>query len=75
MKTEHVNALRNTYKEAIKCMLKLHVDAPLNLSELKFHERLQLQVKQQLSSNCNHLQKNIYSTGKKFENTSFFTCF
>ncbi|XP_033231185.1 uncharacterized protein LOC117182216 isoform X2 [Belonocnema kinseyi] len=43
LKTEHVNALKNTYKEAIKCMLKLHVDAPLNLSELKFHQRLQLQ--------------------------------
>ena len=45
MKTEHILTLRNTYKEAIQCMLKLHVEAPLSLSELNFHQRLQLQVK------------------------------
>ncbi|XP_024943391.1 uncharacterized protein LOC107269877 isoform X2 [Cephus cinctus] len=43
MKTENVIALKNTYKEALHCMLKLHVDAPLNLPELNFHQRLQLQ--------------------------------
>ena len=45
MKTEQVIAMKNVYKEALHCMLKLHVDAPLNLSELNFHRRLQLQVK------------------------------
>ena len=44
MKTEKVIALKNTYKEALHCMLRLHVEAPLNLSELNFHQRLQLQV-------------------------------
>ncbi|XP_058800279.1 uncharacterized protein LOC131669433 isoform X2 [Phymastichus coffea] len=43
MKTEKVIALKNTYREALHCMLKLHVDAPLNLPELNFHQRLQLQ--------------------------------
>lgn len=43
MKTERVISLKNTYKEALHCMLKLHVDAPLNLPELNFHQRLQLQ--------------------------------
>lgn len=32
MRTERVIALKNTYKEALHCMLKLHVDAPLNRS-------------------------------------------
>lgn len=44
MNTEKVIALKNTYKEALHCMLRLHVDAPLNLPELNFHKRLQLQV-------------------------------
>ena len=44
MKTEKIIALKNTYKEALHCMLRLHVDAPLNLPELNFHQRLQLQV-------------------------------
>ncbi|XP_012254971.2 uncharacterized protein LOC105685459 isoform X1 [Athalia rosae] len=43
MKTERVIALKSIYKEALHCMLKLHVDAPLNLPELNFHQRLQLQ--------------------------------
>ncbi|XP_066589510.1 uncharacterized protein Cp110 isoform X2 [Prorops nasuta] len=43
MKTGRVIALKNTYKEALQCMLKLLVDSPLNLSELNFHKRLQLQ--------------------------------
>ncbi|KAG7211138.1 hypothetical protein KM043_010463 [Ampulex compressa] len=43
MKTERVVALKDTYKEALHYMLKLHVDAPLNLSELQFLHRLQLQ--------------------------------
>ncbi|KAJ8679554.1 hypothetical protein QAD02_015341 [Eretmocerus hayati] len=43
MKTEKVIALKNTYREALHCMLRLHVDAPLNLPELNFHQRLQLQ--------------------------------
>lgn len=43
MKTERVITLKNTYKEALHCMLKLHVDAPLDLSELHFLRRLQLQ--------------------------------
>ncbi|KAK2582579.1 hypothetical protein KPH14_004867 [Odynerus spinipes] len=43
MKTERVITLKNTYKEALHCMLKLHVDAPLNLPELHFLRRLQLQ--------------------------------
>ncbi|XP_014600705.1 PREDICTED: myb-like protein P [Polistes canadensis] len=42
-KTNRVITLKNTYKEALKCMLKLHVDAPLDLSELHFLRRLQLQ--------------------------------
>ncbi|KAI4495528.1 hypothetical protein M0802_008540 [Mischocyttarus mexicanus] len=42
-KTDRVITLKNTYKEALQCMLKLHVDAPLNLSELHFLRRLQLQ--------------------------------
>lgn len=44
MRTERVIALKNTYKEALHCMLKLHVDAPLNRSEFNFLHRLQLQV-------------------------------
>lgn len=44
MKTDRVITLKNTYKEALQCMLKLHVDAPLDLSELHFLHRLQLQV-------------------------------
>lgn len=44
MITERVIALKNTYKEALHCMLKLHVDAPLNRSEFNFLHRLQLQV-------------------------------
>lgn len=44
MQTERVIALKNTYKEALHCMLKLHVDAPLNRSEFNFLHRLQLQV-------------------------------
>ncbi|XP_076248940.1 uncharacterized protein LOC143188509 isoform X2 [Calliopsis andreniformis] len=43
MQTERVIALKNTYKEALHCMLKLHVDAPLNRSEFNFLHRLQLQ--------------------------------
>ncbi|XP_006568656.1 probable serine/threonine-protein kinase ndrD isoform X2 [Apis mellifera] len=43
MRTERVIALKNTYKEALHCMLKLHVDAPLNRSEFNFLHRLQLQ--------------------------------
>ncbi|XP_033329590.2 uncharacterized protein LOC117222150 isoform X2 [Megalopta genalis] len=43
MRTERVIALKNTYKEALHCMLKLHVDAPLNRSESNFLYRLQLQ--------------------------------
>ncbi|XP_054012907.1 uncharacterized protein LOC128894884 [Hylaeus anthracinus] len=43
MRTERVVALKNTYKEALHCMLKLHVDAPLNRSEISFLHRLQLQ--------------------------------
>ncbi|XP_044015671.1 uncharacterized protein LOC122857528 [Aphidius gifuensis] len=43
MKTERVVALKNTYKEALHYMLKLHIDAPLELPELEFHQRLQLQ--------------------------------
>ncbi|KAK0170795.1 hypothetical protein PV328_008593 [Microctonus aethiopoides] len=43
MKTERVVTLKNTYKEALHCMLKLHVDAPLELAELNFHKRLQHQ--------------------------------
>lgn len=44
MRTEHVIILKNIYKEALQCMLKLHVDAPLNLAEVNFLHRLQLQV-------------------------------
>ncbi|XP_076286753.1 uncharacterized protein LOC143212171 isoform X2 [Lasioglossum baleicum] len=43
MRTERVIALKNTYREALHCMLKLHVDAPLNRSESNFLFRLQLQ--------------------------------
>ncbi|XP_043248082.1 uncharacterized protein LOC122394949 [Colletes gigas] len=43
MRTERVIALKNTYKEALHYMLKLHVDAPLNRSEISFLHRLQLQ--------------------------------
>ncbi|XP_076649895.1 uncharacterized protein LOC143357362 isoform X2 [Halictus rubicundus] len=43
MRTERVIALKNTYREALHCMLKLHVDAPLNRSESNFLYRLQLQ--------------------------------
>nr|XP_031827895.1 uncharacterized protein LOC116424954 isoform X2 [Nomia melanderi] len=43
MRTERVIALKNIYKEALHCMLKLHVDAPLNRSEFNFLYRLQLQ--------------------------------
>ncbi|XP_076682437.1 uncharacterized protein LOC143376219 isoform X1 [Andrena cerasifolii] len=43
IRTERVIALKNTYKEALHCMLKLHVDAPLNRSEFNFLHRLQLQ--------------------------------
>ncbi|XP_034946244.1 uncharacterized protein Cp110 [Chelonus insularis] len=43
MKTERVMTLKNTYKEALHCMLKLHVDAPWELPELNFHKRLQHQ--------------------------------
>lgn len=44
MRTERVIMLKKTYKEALQCMLKLHVDAPLNLAEVNFLHRLQLQV-------------------------------
>jgi len=44
MRTERVIALKKIYKEALQCMLKLHVDAPLNLAEVEFLHRLQLQV-------------------------------
>ncbi|RLU21892.1 hypothetical protein DMN91_006269 [Ooceraea biroi] len=43
MRTERVITLKKTYKEALQCMLKLHVDAPLNLAEVNFLHRLQLQ--------------------------------
>ncbi|XP_017884073.1 centriolar coiled-coil protein of 110 kDa-like isoform X1 [Ceratina calcarata] len=43
MRTERVIGLKNTYKEALHCMLKLHVDAPLNRSEFNLLHRLQLQ--------------------------------
>lgn len=43
MKTERVITLKNTYKEALHYMLKLHIDAPLELPELEFHQRLQHQ--------------------------------
>ncbi|XP_012537476.2 putative mediator of RNA polymerase II transcription subunit 24 [Monomorium pharaonis] len=43
MHTERVITLKRTYKEALQCMLKLHVDAPLNLAEVDFLHRLQLQ--------------------------------
>ncbi|XP_011297281.1 uncharacterized protein [Fopius arisanus] len=43
MKTEQIIALKNTYREALHCMLKLTIDAPLELPELNFHKRLQLQ--------------------------------
>lgn len=44
MRTERVITLKKIYKEALQCMLKLHVDAPLNLAEVNFLHRLQLQV-------------------------------
>lgn len=44
MRTERVITLKKVYKEALQCMLKLHVDAPLNLAEVDFLHRLQLQV-------------------------------
>lgn len=44
MHTERVITLKKIYKEALQCMLKLHVDAPLNLAEVDFLHRLQLQV-------------------------------
>lgn len=43
MRTERVITLKKIYKEALQCMLKLHVDAPLNLAEVNFLHRLQLQ--------------------------------
>ncbi|XP_011050928.1 PREDICTED: putative uncharacterized protein DDB_G0277255 [Acromyrmex echinatior] len=43
MRTERVITLKKIYKEALQCMLKLHVDAPLNLAEVEFLHRLQLQ--------------------------------
>ncbi|KAL0131877.1 hypothetical protein PUN28_003022 [Cardiocondyla obscurior] len=43
MKTERVITLKKVYKEALQCMLKLHVDAPLNSAEVDFLHRLQLQ--------------------------------
>ncbi|XP_029168860.1 protein PFC0760c-like isoform X2 [Nylanderia fulva] len=43
MRTERVITLKKVYKEALQCMLKLHVDAPLNLAEVDFLHRLQLQ--------------------------------
>ncbi|XP_018314690.1 putative uncharacterized protein DDB_G0282129 [Mycetomoellerius zeteki] len=43
MHTERVITLKKIYKEALQCMLKLHVDAPLNLAEVEFLHRLQLQ--------------------------------
>ncbi|XP_057321515.1 uncharacterized protein LOC130665224 [Microplitis mediator] len=43
MKTERIMTLKNTYREALHCMLKLHVDAPWELAELNFHKRLQHQ--------------------------------
>ncbi|XP_011143369.1 uncharacterized protein LOC105185503 isoform X2 [Harpegnathos saltator] len=43
MRTERVITLKKIYKEALHCMLKLHVDAPLNLAEVNFLHRLQLQ--------------------------------
>lgn len=44
MRTERVITLKKIYKEALQCMLKLHVDAPLNSAEVDFLHRLQLQV-------------------------------
>jgi hypothetical protein len=44
MRTERVITLKKIYKEALQYMLKLHVDAPLNLAEVNFLHRLQLQV-------------------------------
>ncbi|XP_011635897.1 ras guanine nucleotide exchange factor R-like isoform X2 [Pogonomyrmex barbatus] len=43
MRTERVVTLKKVYKEALQCMLKLHVDAPLNSAEVDFLHRLQLQ--------------------------------
>lgn len=62
MRTERVIALKNTYKEALHCMLKLHVDAPLNRSEFNFLHRLQLQVmsRQAMLSMFKHLTKKYY---------------
>jgi hypothetical protein len=44
MKTEKIIALKNTYKEALHCMLRLHVDEPLQVPEVRFKKRLQQQV-------------------------------
>ncbi|XP_020292196.1 uncharacterized protein LOC109858904 [Pseudomyrmex gracilis] len=43
MRTQRVITLKKIYKEALQCMLKLHVDAPLSLAEVDFLHRLQLQ--------------------------------
>ncbi|XP_011494601.1 PREDICTED: uncharacterized protein LOC105359656 isoform X2 [Ceratosolen solmsi marchali] len=43
MKTEKIIALKNTYKEALHCMLRLHVDEPLQVPEVRFKKRLQQQ--------------------------------
>lgn len=64
MKTERVMTLKNTYREALHCMLKLHVDAPWELAELNFHKRLQHQVKflflQQVNYNFFKIKYTIY---------------
>ncbi|XP_023287917.1 uncharacterized protein LOC105695609 isoform X2 [Orussus abietinus] len=43
MKTEKVVTLKNTFRETLHFMLRLHVDAPLNLPEYNFLKRLKLQ--------------------------------
>ncbi|XP_011876454.1 PREDICTED: uncharacterized protein LOC105566780 [Vollenhovia emeryi] len=43
MRTERVITLKKIYREALQCMLKLHVDAPLKSAEVDFLHRLQLQ--------------------------------
>ena len=60
MRTERVIALKNTYKEALHCMLKLHVDAPLNRSEFNFLHRLQLQVMSRQAMLSMYLTKKYY---------------
>lgn len=60
MQTERVIALKNTYREALHCMLKLHVDAPLELPELEFHQRLQLQVNIFLLKNFMDFYLNLF---------------